>query len=114
LTIKLMRDAIAHLQDTLDLELQDLAGATGVDLSAVVRWYSGQSRPQRRPSERLDELLELEEQLVQSLGGARQARRWMHTDSPYLGLIKPVEALRAGRIDRVRGALEAMDAGISV
>jgi hypothetical protein len=35
----------------------------------------------------------------------------MHADNRYLGYLRPVDAIRSGRIDRVTAALDAFDAG---
>jgi hypothetical protein len=41
-------------------------------------------------------------------------RLWLETDNRYLGGIKPIEALRVGRYDRVAAALEALASGVFV
>jgi hypothetical protein len=42
------------------------------------------------------------------------ASEWLEADTRYLGGMKPIEALRAGRMDRVEAALEALDSGFVV
>lgn len=37
---------------------------------------------------------------------------WMHTNCPYLGGLKPVEAIQVGRVDAIAAALEALDSGV--
>ena len=53
--------------------------------------------------------LALAERLREAFG--ENAYEWLHADSRYLGGSKPIEALRAGRVDRVEAALEALDSG---
>lgn len=60
------------------------------------KWLSdalGETHPQRTARERLAELLE---------------------PSRYLGGIRPAEAIRAGRADRVEAALDVLDSGVFV
>lgn len=111
---KLLRETIAQLQDDLDLDLIDIAGALGANPRTMDRWYNSGTFPQREYRQRIDDLMALRDQLYESLGSGKLVRRWLHTDSPYLGLMKPAEALKVGRIDRVRAALEAMDSGAFV
>ena len=40
------------------------------------------------------------------------ARDWLRCPSRYLSGMTPLEALRAGRVDRAEAALGALDAGI--
>lgn len=114
MSTRLLQQAIAHLVDELDLEAQDLAGALEVNPRTIDRWCKGETLPQHDARRRLDELLDLQSRLQKVLGSGRGARQWLHTDSRYLGMVKPVEVLRAGRIDRVNAALEAMDEGVFV
>lgn len=37
---------------------------------------------------------------------------WLNANSAYLGGIKPLAALRVGRIDAVDAAIEALDSGV--
>jgi hypothetical protein len=111
---KLLRETVKQLQNDLDLELSDLASALKANPRTMERWYNGETFPQHEYRQRIDELMALRDRLYESLESGKLVRQWLHTDNRYLGRIKPAEALRAGRIDRVRAALEAMDAGIFV
>lgn len=90
-----------------------LAGALAVDVRALSRWRQGM-HPQRATRERLAALDRLHGRLVESFGDADDLRAWLNADSRYLGGLKPVEALGAGRLDRVEAALEALDSGFFV
>lgn len=114
MTTRLLREAISQLQDDLDLETQDIAGALDTTPRSVERWLRDGTVPQRNARERLDALCDLRDDLYRSLEHGQLVRQWLHRDSRYLGLVQPVEALRAGRIDRVKAALAAMDEGAFV
>lgn len=52
------------------------------------------------------------DRLYDTFTGADAVRAWLYADSRYLGYLKPVDALRSGRIDRVLAALDASDTGL--
>lgn len=114
MTTRLLREAISQLQDDLDVETHDIAGALDTTPRTVERWLREGIIPQRTARQRLDLLFDLRVDLYRSLERGRLVRQWWHSDSRYLGMVKPVEALRAGRIDRVKAALLAMDEGAFV
>ncbi len=80
----------------------------------VNRWQGEQALPQRATRERITQLLELEQELQATFDSRVAVRTWLNTDNRYLGGIKPVEALRIGRCDRVRAALEILAPGVFV
>ena len=43
-----------------------------------------------------------------------QIREWLATPSLYLAEITPLEMIRAGRVDKARGALEVLRSGIFI
>ncbi len=102
--------AIAELESRLSLSEPDIALALGISTRSLHRWSSGESHPQRGSRAYLARLLALADRLEETFG--ESADEWLGSDSRYLGGIKPIEALRAGRIDRVENALEALDSGI--
>lgn len=102
--------AIAELESRFPLGEPEIALALGISTRSLHRWSSGQSHPQRESRTNLARLLALAEHLEEVFG--EDASEWLVADSRYLGGMKPIEALRAGRIDRVEDALEALDSGI--
>jgi uncharacterized protein (DUF2384 family) len=102
--------AIASLESRLSLGEPEIALALGISTRSLHRWSSGKSHPQRESRTHLARLLALADHLEETFG--ENASEWLEADSRYLGGMKPVEALRAGRIDRVEDALEALDSGI--
>ena len=105
--------AILYRWGALQVSDAALAGALGVDVRALDRWRNGM-HPQRSVRERLAALARLHERLLESFDDADDLRVWLHADNRYLGGLKPVEALSAGRLDRVEAALEALDSGFFV
>lgn len=102
--------AIAELESRLTMRESDIALALGISPRSLHRWSSGESHPQRGSRKNLARLLALAERLEEAFG--ENADEWLGADSRYLGGLKPIEALRAGRMDRVEDALEALDSGI--
>lgn len=108
---QLLNHWLTELQNELDLEIRDIAGAVNVPMRTVVRWQRGQTFPQRETRRALDDLYCLEHEIYDSIGRGKSARSWLHSPSAYLGGLKPVDAVRAGRLDAVREAIAAMDHG---
>lgn len=103
---------VEDLTDALGLSRADLAHAVGAHARSVERWHTGTAFPQREARERLDALEQLVVRLRQTFTTDDAAHAWLHESSRYLGGLSPVDALRAGRIDRVEAALEALDSGV--
>jgi transcriptional regulator with XRE-family HTH domain len=102
--------AIAELGSRLSVSDSDVALALGISPRSLRRWSSGESHPQRESRTNLARLVALSERLEEAFG--ENADEWLEADSRYLGGLKPIEALRVGRIDRVEDALEALDSGV--
>lgn len=109
-----MKSVVNHLRDGLALDSQGLADVLGVTPRTVERWQEDQAIPQRATRKRIGQLLEIEQELNELFSDQKAIRTWLHADNRYLGGIKPVEALRVGRYDRVQAALEALGSGIFV
>ncbi len=102
--------AIAELGSRLSVEESEIAQVLGISPRSLHRWSSGESLPQRESRANLARLLALSEHLEEAFG--EDAEEWLNADSPYLGGLKPIEALKARRIDRVENALEALELGV--
>jgi len=107
-------EVVTHLKDRLGLSDQELAQALGVHTRTVERWREGASYPQHEAREKLRALTQLTEHLTETFSAADAVQAWIHSSSRYLAGLTPVEALRAGRIDRVEAALEALNSGFFV
>ncbi|MCL5110581.1 MAG: DUF2384 domain-containing protein [Chloroflexi bacterium] len=106
--------AVEQLEVELGLSQGDIAAALDASPRTVARWRGGQSYPQREVRGRLNALLDLRHRLLETFATAEAARAWLRTANRYLGGLAPGEALRAGRLDRVEAALEALGSGVFV
>jgi transcriptional regulator with XRE-family HTH domain len=100
------------LQRDLDISIETIAQALDVDRRTVERWRSNRSVPQGKTRERLGELIELRDHMLRLLGTREATHEWLRSSSRYLGGFTPEEALKAGRLDRVRADLDGLAAGI--
>ncbi len=103
---------IEGLERDLGISIETIALALDVDRRTVERWRANQSVPQGKTRERLGELVALRDQLLRMLGTPEAAQAWLAESSRYLGGFTPREALKAGRLDRVRADLEGLAAGV--
>ena len=108
----------AHLEAVLEqlearfgLSTNQLAMTLGTTTRTLERWRSGESFPQRESRQRLDHLMDLGERLHETFATTEALSTWLGTNNTYLGGLKPVEVLQAGRVDRVLAAIEALDSG---
>jgi uncharacterized protein (DUF2384 family) len=106
--------AVEELEAGIGVDGGELAVVLGVSARTVERWRTGQTYPQHEARERLADLIALERHLGETFGDTEAARSWLRAGNPYLGGLTPFEVLRAGRPDRVRAALEALDSGVFV
>jgi putative toxin-antitoxin system antitoxin component (TIGR02293 family) len=103
---------IDRLESELDLNPNDIADALSVDRRTVERWRTGQTFPQHDARRRLADLWSLRGRLRSTFSSPEAASRWLHEPSRYLGGLTPMDALHAGRFDRVEAALDALDSGV--
>ncbi len=103
---------IEELERDLGISADTIALALDVDRRTVERWRTNQSVPHGKTRSRLGELVALRDCLLRMLGSREAAQEWLRASSRYLGGFTPEEALRAGRLDRVRADLEGLAAGV--
>lgn len=106
------KQALVQIQERLGLTDKDLEAALDVTGRTLDRWRQGAAYPQRDARQRMNELLSLSDALADNFDAPEAIRAWMHAESRYLGGLTPAEAVRAGRIDRVLLALQALEAGV--
>jgi transcriptional regulator with XRE-family HTH domain len=106
--------AVEQLMGDLGLSKKELADALDATPRTLERWRAGGTYPQRDTRRRLAELVELDRHLQETFDDREAVRRWLSSPSRYLGGLRPVEAVRVGRVDRVEAALEALDSGVFV
>ncbi len=102
---------ITEVMRVLGIDEETLALALGVNKRTIERWLNVGHRPQKEAEDQLNALMEVKKHLGDTFDNPEVIHRWMQRDSRYLGGMSPRDALRAGRIDRVRGALIALDEG---
>ncbi len=99
----------------LRLEDDILITADGCEnLNSSECWTEAQAIPRPQTRERISSLLETERLLQETFSDRKSICLWLETDNRYLGGIKPIEALRVGRYDRVEAALEALASGVFI
>jgi hypothetical protein len=103
---------IEGLERDLGISVETIALALNVDRRTVERWRANQSVPQGQTRQRLGELVEVRDQLLRMFGTPEAAQAWLRASSRYLGGFTPQEALKAGRLDRLRADLEGLAAGV--
>jgi len=105
---------LAELEGELGLGESNLTQILSIDPRTLRRWRTGQAHPQHEAWARLFALQKLSRRLQETFTSVQAIRSWLHHSNRYLSQLSPVEVLRAGRIDRVDAALEALDSGIFV
>ena len=106
--------AIEILQRDLGLTMKDLHIILDTTPRNIERWINEQAHPQTKARQQLAQLMELHRHLEAMFMDWDSARAWLNAPSRYLGEITPLEAARAGRLDRTRAALVALDAGVYI
>jgi transcriptional regulator with XRE-family HTH domain len=104
---------VARIAECLGLSERELATTLGVAPRTVARWRDGAVFPQRAARARLDELTALCDRLTATFE-PDDVVGWLRAENRALGGLRPIEAIRAGRLDRVHDALEVIDSGIFV
>ena len=103
---------VEGLERDLGISTETIARALGVDRRTVERWRANQSVPQGKTRERLGELLGLRDRLLAMFQTPEAAQEWLRARSLYLGGFTPVEALKAGRLDRIQADLDGLASGV--
>lgn len=109
-----LQTVLTTLGADLGLTSDALAEALEVDSRTIRRWMAGESLPQHAGRTRIDALVRLRDRLQETFTTADTIHAWMQADNRYLGGLRPADAVRAGRVDVVNNALEALDSGIFV
>lgn len=106
--------AIEILGHDLGLDLKDLEAVLNTTPRNMERWITEQAHPQTKARQQLVQLIGFHDQLGDVFADWFGARAWISAPSRYLGGLTPVEAIRAGRLDRARAALMALDSGVYI
>lgn len=104
--------AVKTLQADLGLTMRDLQTILDTAPQHIERWARDAAYPQTKSRQRLAELMVFHGHLEAMFTDWEGARDWLHVPSRYLAGLTPLEAMRAGRVDRAREALLALSAGV--
>jgi len=104
--------AIETLQRDLGLTLKDLQSVLNTTPRNIERWINEQAHPQTKARQQLMDLMNFHRHLEAMFTDWEGAREWLISPSRYLGGLTPLEAIRAGRLDRAHAALMALDSGV--
>jgi transcriptional regulator with XRE-family HTH domain len=107
------RPTIDLLGTDLGLTGRDLASALHVERRTLDRWARGEAMPPHLARDNLQRLVDLHQRLFETFTDASAVARRVQHGNRYLGGISPADAIRAGRIDRVEAAIEALDSGFA-
>ena len=104
--------AIQALESDLGLTIKDLQAILDTTSRNINRWVAEEAYPQHEARRRLAALMALRRHLGETFTAMEGARDWLRCPSRYLSGMTPLEAIRAGRVDRAEAALGALDAGV--
>jgi transcriptional regulator with XRE-family HTH domain len=114
--VALQHDAderVRYLRREMGLTERDLATATGASDRTVRRWLGGDTTPQQRHGERLDDLKVIVEELSDSLT-AKGVKQWLHGRNRHLKGDRPIECLAKGDFEAAYNAAQAFSRGYYV
>ena len=105
--------ALNKAQTELKLTDPEIAATIGVDKTTLWRWRKELTTPRGIVRSRLSQIEELRHLLRQVFDGPDLARTWLREAHPQAlgGTTTPLDAMRAGRIDRVLTVLEFLARG---
>src|SRR5262245_19304294 len=106
--------AIGILGRDLGLSTKDLQVVLDTTPRNIERWINEQAHPQTKARQQLVQLVGFHDQLEAVFASWEGARAWLGAPSRYLGGLAPLDAIRAGRLDRARAALTAPDVGVYI
>jgi len=109
-----LSESLTDTMTTLRITSTELARAVGASDRTLARWMADETYPQHESRRKLSELEDLAHRLSESFSSPDAIADWLHAESGYFGGLRPIDALRCGRIDAVDAALESILSGIFV
>jgi hypothetical protein len=106
--------AIGILERDLGLSMKDLQAVLDTTPRNIERWINEQAHPQTKARQQLVQLMGFHDHLEAVFTDWEGVRAWLTAPSRYLGGLTPLDAMRAGRLDRARAGLMALDAGVYI
>ena len=104
--------AVKTLQVDFGLTMRDLQTILDTAPQHIERWARDTAYPQTKSRQRLAGLMVFHEHLASMFTDWEGTRECLTVTSRYLAGLTPLEAMRAGRVDRAREALLALSAGV--
>jgi hypothetical protein len=103
---------IGHVQSSFGVSDEEFARLLSVNKRSIDRWRLGQCLPKRETLAQIDRLDSLCKNIAAMFPTAEGQRAWLTMNMAFLGGLSPLEALQAGRIDRVEAAIDYMSGEI--
>lgn len=107
-----LQPRVAELERDLGISREILAQALEVNPRTVTRWQDEGRLPAGDNRKHFNQLWDLRETLCAMFPDREAIHEWMNSPSTYLGGFTPTDALKTGRIDRVRADLDGIAGGI--
>jgi transcriptional regulator with XRE-family HTH domain len=98
----------AYIRDLGNLEVEDIARATGADKTTVRAWLRADRSPSGRYAERLAELSSIVERLVRVIASS-YVPVWLRKPNALLEDDKPIDVIAAGDYRKVSKIISALE-----
>ena len=100
-------------KDLLGVPWREVANVFDATERTIHRWRKGESRPQPSHQKRLEQMNDLLDLMNEVLKKKEFLREWLNKRVPALHDRRPMDLLKAGRIEEVREVLGRAAEGIS-
>ncbi len=100
-------------KDLLDVSWKEVADVFDAAERTIHRWRKGESKPQPSHKKRLEQMNDLLDLMNEIFKKKESLREWLHTKIPALNNRRPINLLKASRIEEVREVLGRAADGIS-
>jgi len=106
------RRAIDEAQKNLGLNNGELAKLLDVDRRTILRYRREATAPSEEVRQRIQALRDLFYLLDQVFPTGDAAKDWLYSPVPSLRARRPIDLLRAGKLEEVVSELAGLDAGV--
>ena len=106
------RRAIDEAQKKLGLNNGELAKLLDVDRRTILRYRKEATAPSEEVRQRIQALRDLIYLLDQVFPTGEDAKDWLYSPVPSLRARRPIDFLRAGKLEEVVSELAGLDAGV--
>ncbi|MDP8247276.1 MAG: DUF2384 domain-containing protein [Candidatus Tritonobacter lacicola] len=100
-------------KDLLNVSWKEVADVFDATERTIHRWRKGKSRPQPSHKKRLEQMNDLLDLMNELFREKESLREWLHKKIPTLNNRRPINLLKASRIEEVREVLGRAADGIS-